>query len=44
MMNGKGCHGFLCVKEEEERELINGDRERACERGMTSEEREMVSV
>jgi hypothetical protein len=44
MINGKGCHGILCVMKEEERELTNRkrERERACVRGRASEEREVV--
>ncbi len=44
MINGKGCHWFLCVMRRRERELTNGETERECVRGRASEEREIASV
>ncbi len=45
MINGKGCHGFLCVmKKEGKRAGKQRERERACVRGRASEEKGVALV
>jgi hypothetical protein len=47
MINGKVCHGFLCVMKKEGKRANywrDRERERECVKGRASEEREIASV